>query len=426
VESLANRYLRALLSCPPDPRPRAGYSFWQRYWASLTGTPLTRHPVQLASVQPQVRPGHAQEDRARFPWFSALRAGQQPERATSTPHAATNAELADSFVEISAWAPSVPKRRSYRPVLAAASATFATLIIAAVIVSAQTAYHTSVKSASTAPLAAAGASPIPIPSADPGPEKAYNTLLTKLPGNVQAQGTCRNVGTSVGAIAVSQCAGLQGLAAGTIYYYLFPDQKALNNGFSGFLGAERFTKYWECTKLGNVFVDFIALCESSFTNTTHAITGSVAEYANTANNPIIVSTDDRQLVMAVMVGTNGGTLLSYWKQFNWIAPVLQGKSVADVQAYARAAATEYGWGATQFACLRNLWTRDSSWRWDAQNGASGAYGIPQALPGSKMASFGADWQTNPATQVKWGLGYIKSADGTPCAAWTSENRNGYY
>src|SRR6266567_2009336 len=61
---------------------------------------------------------------------------------------------------------------------------------------------------------------------------------------------------------------------------------------------------------------------------------------------------------------------------------------------------------TFFGCLKDMWDRESGWRYDAEN-ASGAYGIPQALPGSKMASAGADWQTNPATQIKWGLGYIK-------------------
>jgi hypothetical protein len=80
---------------------------------------------------------------------------------------------------------------------------------------------------------------------------------------------------------------------------------------------------------------------------------------------------------------------------------------------------------TQFGCLNNIWTRESGWRYNAQN-ASGAYGIPQALPGSKMASSGADWQTNPATQINWGLGYIKSTYGTPCQAWTFWQANGYY
>ncbi len=80
---------------------------------------------------------------------------------------------------------------------------------------------------------------------------------------------------------------------------------------------------------------------------------------------------------------------------------------------------------TQFGCLDNIWTRESNWRYNAQN-ASGAYGIPQALPGSKMATAGADWQTNPATQIKWGLGYIQSTYGTPCGAWAFWQAHGYY
>ena len=80
---------------------------------------------------------------------------------------------------------------------------------------------------------------------------------------------------------------------------------------------------------------------------------------------------------------------------------------------------------TYFGCLLDLWNRESGWVYDAEN-ASGAYGIPQALPGSKMASAGPDWQTNPATQISWGLGYIKQLYGNPCNAWAFEERNGYY
>ena len=81
--------------------------------------------------------------------------------------------------------------------------------------------------------------------------------------------------------------------------------------------------------------------------------------------------------------------------------------------------------SADFGCLDQLWTRESNWQYDAEN-ASGAYGIPQSLPGSKMASAGPDWATNPATQIKWGLGYIQSVYGSPCAAWASEEANGYY
>jgi hypothetical protein len=85
----------------------------------------------------------------------------------------------------------------------------------------------------------------------------------------------------------------------------------------------------------------------------------------------------------------------------------------------------YGFSTSQFGCLDALWNQESGWRYNAEN-ASGAYGIPQALPGSKMASAGPDWQTNPTTQIKWGLGYIKSIYGTPCGAWDHEEADGWY
>jgi hypothetical protein len=85
----------------------------------------------------------------------------------------------------------------------------------------------------------------------------------------------------------------------------------------------------------------------------------------------------------------------------------------------------FGFSTDQFGCLNDIWSRESGWRYNAEN-ASGAYGIPQALPGSKMASAGADWQTDPTTQIKWGLGYIKNVYGTPCNAWAHEEDDGWY
>jgi hypothetical protein len=73
-----------------------------------------------------------------------------------------------------------------------------------------------------------------------------------------------------------------------------------------------------------------------------------------------------------------------------------------------------------------LWYRESGWNPSAENPSSGAFGIPQALPGSKMASAGADWATNPATQIRWGLSYIQSVYGTPCGAWSHEESAGWY
>lgn len=86
----------------------------------------------------------------------------------------------------------------------------------------------------------------------------------------------------------------------------------------------------------------------------------------------------------------------------------------------------FGFSTSQWSCLLDLWSRESGWRYNATNATSGAYGIPQALPGSKMASAGADWLTDPTTQIKWGLGYIQSRYGTPCSAWDFEQANGFY
>jgi len=85
-----------------------------------------------------------------------------------------------------------------------------------------------------------------------------------------------------------------------------------------------------------------------------------------------------------------------------------------------------GWGDDQFSCLVALWNRESGWRVNAFNRSSGAYGIPQALPGSKMGSAGADWETSAATQITWGLGYIGGRYGTPCGAWSHSQSTGWY
>lgn len=86
----------------------------------------------------------------------------------------------------------------------------------------------------------------------------------------------------------------------------------------------------------------------------------------------------------------------------------------------------YGWDSGQFSCLESLWTRESGWNPYAENSSSGAYGIPQALPGSKMASFGSDWATNATTQIKWGLWYIRASYGSPCGAWSHSESYGWY
>jgi hypothetical protein len=96
------------------------------------------------------------------------------------------------------------------------------------------------------------------------------------------------------------------------------------------------------------------------------------------------------------------------------------------KALAQALVADRGWSAAQFTCLDKLWTRESNWNYRATNRSSGAYGIPQALPGSKMGTVAADWRTNPVTQIKWGLNYIASVYGTPCAAWGHSQATGWY
>ena len=97
-------------------------------------------------------------------------------------------------------------------------------------------------------------------------------------------------------------------------------------------------------------------------------------------------------------------------------------SPSEAQAYAQSLV---GTG-DEWACLYNLWARESGWRVEANNASSGAYGIPQALPGSKMASVGSDWQTSYVTQINWGLGYINGRYGSPCGAWAHSESSGWY
>lgn len=100
----------------------------------------------------------------------------------------------------------------------------------------------------------------------------------------------------------------------------------------------------------------------------------------------------------------------------------------DPKAVARVMLGDFGWGAGQFSCLDRLWIGESNWNYRASNSSSGAYGIPQALPGSKMGTVAADWRDNPATQIEWGLGYIKRSYGSPCnalAQWQGRSPHWY-
>jgi hypothetical protein len=101
---------------------------------------------------------------------------------------------------------------------------------------------------------------------------------------------------------------------------------------------------------------------------------------------------------------------------------------ADPRSAARALLPEFGFDDSEFSCLDQLWMGESGWRYTAENSSSGAYGIPQSLPGSKMGTIAPDWKTNPVTQIRWGLKYIKSSYGTPCGAlgaWQNRSPHWY-
>lgn len=135
-----------------------------------------------------------------------------------------------------------------------------------------------------------------------------------------------------------------------------------------------------------------------------------------------------------------GTYSVYVKPKPTVAPVVKGTSASSsgwrppfvtpdpgsAQAIAYDMVKARGWSDDDFACLVALWKKESGWRVNAYNAGSGAYGIPQALPGSKMGSVAPDWETNPATQITWGLNYIGGRYGTPCGAWGHSQSTGWY
>jgi len=147
-----------------------------------------------------------------------------------------------------------------------------------------------------------------------------------------------------------------------------------------------------------------------------AKTLTVAAKPAMANPEQILEAQDSSTSSSSM--TTGGT---------GVATTAPPSNPTAAQATAKAMLASFGFSATtQWPCLYDLWERESTWNVYAENPVSGAYGIPQSLPGDKMASVGADWQTDATTQIKWGLGYIKTVYGTPCGAWQNEVNYGYY
>jgi hypothetical protein len=108
------------------------------------------------------------------------------------------------------------------------------------------------------------------------------------------------------------------------------------------------------------------------------------------------------------------------------APATGTPDPGTAQAIAYEMVLARGWSTSEYDCLVALWNRESHWNVYAHNPTSGAYGIPQALPGDKMATVASDWKTNPKTQITWGIGYIAGRYSTPCGAWDHSERKGWY
>ena len=150
------------------------------------------------------------------------------------------------------------------------------------------------------------------------------------------------------------------------------------------------------------------------------VMNAAASTMTTAAKPTVVSPAD-----IANAGGNGGSAGGNSATSQNTTPVAA-PDPGTAQHIAYQMMSSFGFSpSSQWACLDKVWTKESNWQYDAQN-ASGAYGIPQSLPASKMASAGSDYMTNPATQIRWGLGYISSVYGTPCNAWAHEVNDGWY
>ena len=130
--------------------------------------------------------------------------------------------------------------------------------------------------------------------------------------------------------------------------------------------------------------------------------------------------------VAPSTGSSGGGSSSGGGGSSSAAPSAGTPDPGSAKAIAYQMLQQRGMGDDQYNCLVSLWNRESGWNVHASNASSGAYGIPQALPGNKMASSGPDWQNNAETQINWGLGYISGRYGTPCGAWGHSQASGWY
>lgn len=143
-------------------------------------------------------------------------------------------------------------------------------------------------------------------------------------------------------------------------------------------------------------------------------------------NPVLSSSNPASLVTLDLNGVASVDAKSIALVSAMAKSVELAKTPDGARQVAAALLESYDWNKTQMACLDKLWTSESHWNFRAHNYRSGAQGIAQALPPTKMEIISTDWRHNPVTQIKWGLSYIQSRYGTPCAAYAKKRRSGYY
>ena len=155
-------------------------------------------------------------------------------------------------------------------------------------------------------------------------------------------------------------------------------------------------------------------------------TGRVGQMVTTYDVTLVDGVEAARTVVAQQVTVEARNEVVHVGTMELADPALVVVDPGTARALGHSMTLEKGWGEDQYTCLESLWTKESKWDVSAANPSSSAYGIPQALPGSKMASAGADWRTNAATQIRWGLGYIENRYGTPCGAWNHSKNTGWY
>jgi hypothetical protein len=160
----------------------------------------------------------------------------------------------------------------------------------------------------------ADASPDPAPDPD-ADASVLNSLLSLIPADIQSGNACSEINASFGATVAVECTGVQG-PAGVLYYYSFAAASALNQGYDNLLNASFQNS---CGASDGSFTEFAPPCQSTYTDSSPVLSGTVSEYLNQDNDPAIASTEDQQLVICVMIGTNGSDLLTFWNNSGWIA-----------------------------------------------------------------------------------------------------------